>query len=54
VKRGVGIIVLAAVVIAAAMLLVPGVATFVGGLIASLWITVMGAVAGILGGILGA
>ena len=46
-------LVIAAITIAIA-LLVPGFATILGRLIANLWVTVMGAVAGILGGLMGA
>lgn len=41
-----------AVVVAA--MLVPGFATVIGRAIANLWVTVMAAVAGILGGFIGA
>lgn len=37
----------------AAVALVPGFATIIGRLIANLWVTVMAAVAGILGGFIG-
>ena len=46
-------IVAVAIVLAAAALLVPGLATIVGRMIANLWVTVMGAVAAILGGLMG-
>lgn len=37
-----------------AVLFVPGAATLLGRLVADLWITVIGAVAGLLGGLFGA
>ena len=46
------ILIIALVAVAVAFL-VPSFATILGGLIASLWVTVMGAVAGILGGLMG-
>lgn len=52
-KGGIGAIFLIALVAAAVAFLVPSFATILGGLIASLWVTVMGAVAGILGGLMG-
>jgi len=52
-KRFVGVVLIAAVVLAAALLLVPGSATLLGRVIADLWVTVMAAVAGILGGFIG-
>lgn len=53
-RRGIGAMIVVAMVVGAVALLVPGFATILGGLIASLWVTVMGAVAGILGGLMGA
>ncbi|MEZ5970576.1 MAG: hypothetical protein R3C31_02040 [Hyphomonadaceae bacterium] len=48
-----GIAIIAVFFVLAIVMLVPGFATIVGGLIANLWVTVMGAVAGILGGLIG-
>lgn len=48
-----GIAIVAAFFVIAAIVLVPGLATLVGRAIANLWVTVMGAVAGILGGFIG-
>ena len=42
-----------AAVLVVAALLVPGLAAGVGRLVGGLWVTVMGAVAGLLGGIFG-
>ncbi len=53
-KRLVGAALITAFVVVAAALLVPGLATVVGRAIANLWVTVMAAVAGILGGFIGA
>jgi hypothetical protein len=52
-KGGIGAILIIALVAVAVAFLVPRFATILGGLIASLWVTVMGAVAGILGGLMG-
>ncbi|MGQ0534063.1 MAG: hypothetical protein ACT4OF_15430 [Caulobacteraceae bacterium] len=48
-----GAILIVALAAIALAFLVPGLATLVGRLIANLWVTVMGAVAGILGGFFG-
>ncbi len=53
-KGGLGAVVIIALVVGAIAFLVPGFATILGGLIADLWVTVMSAVAGILGGMFGA
>lgn len=53
-RRFIGAALIVGFVIAAAALLVPGFATLVGRLIANLWVTVLAAVAGILGAFLGA
>lgn len=53
-KRLFGVALITAFVIVAMALLVPGFATIVGRTIANLWVTVMAAVAGILGGFFGA
>lgn len=52
-KGGLGAVIIIALVAVAIAFLVPGFATILGGVIASLWVTVMGAVAGILGGLMG-
>lgn len=52
-KRLFGVALIAVFVIVAAALLVPGFATIIGRMIANLWVTVMAAVAGILGGLIG-
>jgi hypothetical protein len=52
-KRILGPALIIALVIVAALLLVPGFATLIGRMIANLWVTVMAAVAGILGGFIG-
>ena len=52
-KGGLGAILIVALVAVALTLLVPGFATLIGSLIANLWVTVMGVVAGILGGFFG-
>lgn len=52
-KGGLGAALIIAAVAIALILLVPGFATLLGRLVADLWVTVMGAVAGILGGVLG-
>ncbi len=52
-RRGLGALLIVALVIIAALLLVPSFATLLGRLVANLWVTVMGAVAGILGGLMG-
>ncbi|MEZ5961232.1 MAG: hypothetical protein R3C30_12505 [Hyphomonadaceae bacterium] len=52
-KSGVGALIIIALAVIAAVLLIPGFATILGGLIASLWVTVMSAVVGILGGLMG-
>lgn len=48
-----GALVFIAIVAVALLLLVPGFATLLGRLVANLWVAVMGAVAGILGGLIG-
>lgn len=48
-----GVVLVVIVVAIAALLLVPGFATIIGRMIANLWVTVMAAVAGILGGFMG-
>lgn len=53
-RRFWGAVCVAAVVVATALLLVPSLATLMGRLVANLWVAVMGAVAGILGGMIGA
>jgi hypothetical protein len=52
-KGGIGAVVIVAAIIIALALLAPGFATVLGRLIADLWVTVMAAVAGILGGFFG-
>jgi len=54
-KRGslFGALVAVAIVFGVALLLVPSFAAGVGRLVASLWVTVMGAVVGILGAFMG-
>ena len=52
-KGGVGAFVIVVIVGFAVALLVPGFATLLGRVVANLWVTVMGAVAGILGGFMG-
>jgi hypothetical protein len=52
-KGGLGAALIIAAVAIALILLVPGFATLLGRLVADLWVTVMGAVAGILGGVMG-
>ncbi len=52
-RGGLGAILIVALVAVALVFLVPGFATLIGSLIANLWVTVMGAVAGILGGFFG-
>jgi hypothetical protein len=52
-RRFIGAALMIACVIGVAVLLLPGFATLVGRVIANLWVTVMAAVAGILGGFLG-
>ncbi|WP_158767124.1 hypothetical protein [Terricaulis silvestris] len=42
-----------ALVVAAALLLVPGAAAVAGRLVGSLWVSTMGAVFGLIGGLLG-
>jgi len=49
-----GIAIVAAFFAIAAFMLVPGFATLLGQAIASLWVTVIGALAGIVGGLFGA
>lgn len=53
-RRNLGAVLVLLVVVIAAAALVPGFAAFVGRMVANLWVTVMSAVAGILGGFLGA
>lgn len=48
-----GIAIVAVFFVIAAVMLVPGFATLIGRVIANLWVTVMAAVAGILGGFIG-
>jgi hypothetical protein len=52
-KGGLGAALIIAAVAIALILLVPGFATLLGRLVADLWVTVMGAVAGLLGGVFG-
>ncbi|MEQ1817661.1 MAG: hypothetical protein ABL871_03545 [Terricaulis sp.] len=52
-KRLVGLALIAAFVVVVAALPVPGFATLVGRAIANLWVTVMAAVAGLLGAFIG-
>ncbi len=52
-RRGLRMLLIVALVIIAALLLVPSFAALLGHLVADLWVTVMGAVAGILGGLMG-
>jgi hypothetical protein len=54
-KRGslFGALITVAVVLGLALLLVPSFASGVGRLVANLWVTVMGAVVGILGAFMG-
>lgn len=52
-RRLIGAALIAGFAIGAVLLLVPGFATLVGRLIANLWVTVLAAVAGILGAFLG-
>jgi hypothetical protein len=52
-KGGLGAALIIAVVGIALVLLVPGFATLLGRLVADLWVTVMGAVAGLLGSVFG-
>jgi len=54
-KRGsfLGVLVAVAVVVGVALLLVPSFAAAVGRLVGGLWVTVMGAIAGLLGGFFG-
>ena len=51
--RGLGALLIVVLVVAAAVLLVPGFTTILARLVADLWITVMSAIAGLLGGIMG-
>lgn len=51
--RGLGALLFVVLIVAAAALLVPSFATILARLVADLWITVMSAVAGLLGGIMG-
>ena len=53
-RRNAGAVLILIVVVLAAAALVPGFATFVGRVVANLWVTVMGAVAGLLGSFFGA
>lgn len=53
-RRNLGAVLVLLVVVIAAAALVPGFAAVVGRMVANLWVTVMSAVAGILGGFLGA
>jgi hypothetical protein len=52
-KGGLGAALIIAVAAIALVFLVPGFATLLGRLVADLWVTVMGAVAGLLGGLFG-
>jgi hypothetical protein len=52
-RGGLGAVLIIAVAAIAVAFLVPGFATVLGALIADLWVTVMAAVAGILGGFFG-
>jgi hypothetical protein len=49
-----GIVIVLVVLIGLSMVLVPAFAAGVGRLVGGLWVTVMGAIAGLLGGMLGA
>jgi len=51
--RGLGALLIVVLIVAVAVLLVPSFATILARLVADLWITVMSAVAGLLGGIMG-
>lgn len=51
--RGLGALLFVVLIVAAAALLVPSFAAILARLVADLWITVMSAVAGLLGGIMG-
>lgn len=53
-RRNLAAVLILAVAVVAAAALVPGFATFVGRLVANLWVTVMSALAGIVGGFFGA
>ncbi len=48
-----GVLMVAAGVLALALVLVPSFAAVVGRLVGGLWVTVMGAIAGLLGGMFG-
>lgn len=52
-RGGLGAVLIVTLVAVALAFLVPGFATIVGGLIADLWVTVMSAVAGLVGGVFG-
>lgn len=52
-RRNLGAVLILIVVVVAAVALVPGFAALVGRMVANLWVTVMSAVAGILGGFFG-
>lgn len=52
-KGSLGAVLIIAAVAIGVTLLVPGFATILGRLIANLWVTVMAAVLGILGGLMG-
>ncbi len=51
--RGLGALLIVVLIVAVAVLLVPSFATILARLVADLWITVMSAIAGLLGGIMG-
>ena len=51
--RGLGALLIVVLIVAVAVLLVPSFATILARLVADLWITVMSAVAGLLGWIMG-
>jgi hypothetical protein len=53
-KGGLGAALIIAVVAVALVVLLPGFATLLGRLVGGLWVTVMGAIAGLLGGFFGA
>jgi hypothetical protein len=50
-RRGLGLLALA-IIVALVILLIPGVAAASGSLIGGLWVSVMGAVMGLLGGLI--
>lgn len=52
-RRNLSALLVLVVVILTAAALTPGFATFIGRMVANLWVTVMSAVAGLLGGFFG-